>query len=351
MDDDLRDLERRAATDPSLRERLHQVRRRAGVDVVTLLVGVRRAEVDLTAARATYARSMAHAFRTFLSAAFDEHPGLNGFDVRWCLRERTGDEPLTVRFDVDDLRERKLANHLDPATRAAVVEALLRFAPLLASQHDARGARRIERDADGRVQVVVHEETSRRRAGATPTTRDAPFRQIEDLTEPLRDLRSVYEASGIVPRPGATRAALAIAEGADADLGAATAEFLAQVRPVWQAFVPSFFVENAGVDVLAVYGFVSGYNDNWYDEHEQHFHVGKTELAYLLEEALQQGHDAADLARAGLVLPRGDVDRPLHDQLAAVQVFRTFLRLEHGPSWLLVLSRERGAQVLRGWRS
>ncbi len=350
MDEDLRDLERRAAGDPSLRQALARARARAGLlDVAACVALVGEARARLATARERWADAMVAGLASFLGGAFRDHPGLAGVEVGWRLIER-GVEPWVIELRVRPSDEPKRANYFaDEAGAEAFHRDLLRFAALLPSQHEFRGARRIEREGE-HVRVVDDEARGWRGRPddrEAVASREVPLRQVEDLSAPLAARRAAFDAGARVPvGRGDVAGALAIADGADRDLADETAAFLADGEAAWTSLLPALFAEHADLEVAALLGSTPGYNDDWYDEHRLEVHVERRELEWLVDEARQAGlplHALADLEpRRGL--PPGAGAEQVR---GALEAFEPWLRLRRGACYAATLQRDGASGVAR----
>lgn len=337
MDDDLRSLERRAATDPTLLPRLLAARARAGLDTGAAERALAAATAALDAARAACAAALRQALRSFVAAAFEERPDVLEVELRWALQEHP-DRPWTVRTEV------RSGPH---ALHAGLADGFARLGSLLASRHQVHGRRLLRRDGE-RVVLVDEERRGRQRAGEPLATAEVGLRRVEDLGQHLGPSPDLGPAPVTVLHAGArsTTAALLLADGADADLAEAEAAFVAAGGAAWDAFVPALFVELPELEAVVIDGFTSGYNDNWYDEHDERVYFHCDDLEWLIDE---QRPDLLD-ACAGLGVPREG--RRLPDAVIAgvrerLERFQHLLRLRYGHAWTLVLARDGAAGVVR----
>jgi hypothetical protein len=337
VDESLRDLERRAATDPAARQELRRALQRAGVDVASTLAHVREAERSLGEARAAYARAMALAFRRVVSSVFGTQPLLTALDIAWALDERR-DGPWTVRFQVAG----EPAWALDDEARRA----LLRVVQVLASNREPFGARRIERQGEA---LRFAETDGPQRWSQVEAHATVPLRLLEDVgphrpaLEPLR-----------VQREGDLAAQLALVGAADEALILAELAFLERAGAAWERFVPALFAER-DLDLLAIQGFTPGYNDNWYDEHRQTVWIETGVewfgLADLVEGCRRHGIAEDDLVPLELVPPfrTHDADEAKH-AARDLEPWVTYLRMCHGHQFIITLTPRHGPRVGRGFR-
>lgn len=367
MDDDLRSLERRAAADPTLEPLLRKARERAGLGRSLALRSVeaeeREAALEAAAAararfregRASHARTLDHALRAWVAGAFTDFPGLEELTIDWRLHERR-DGPWTVGLRVevpvrDRARPPQRRNRLAPEDARLLEGELVALAHLFPRRHDLFGGRRLSRDRERDLVVVQHGPRDGDREG---TALRVPLRRLEELREGLAEL-SPLEAGYALPiasdgRTGApplvrTRAGAArLLAGAEADLADDDAELLADGGQAWDAFLTTLFADFPELQVFAVRGWTSGYNDNWYDEHDQELCVSPESLADLADdwraplplEVTQAIERAPSPAEPGALLAlRAGLPRDLDESL-----FGDLLRLRHGHDWLLVVRRD-----------
>lgn len=337
MDDHLRDLERRAATDPSVRPLLERARQRVAVDVASTLDEVQEAERVLGEARAAYAGSLALALRRVVSSVFAAQPQLAALDIAWALDERR-DGPWTVRLEVAGQPTWAL---LDDDRRA-----LLRVVHVLASNREPFGARRIERQGQA---LRLADADGPQRWSLVQAQASVPLRLVEDVAphapsvEPLR-----------IEVEGDATAQLALVDAADEALMEAELAFLDRAGAAWGRYVPALFAET-DLDLVAILGYTSGYNDNFYDEHRQDVRIEVkgpwSPLGELVASCRRHGLQDDELEALGLTPPFRR-QRPEQAQRARrdLEAWSTYLRMHHGHQFLLTLSRAHGARAGRGFR-
>lgn len=263
-DDELRRLARQAQSEgPEAVRHLARVLQRSGqLHLDPLLDELRAAEQRLVAARSAYVETLVAAFRHYLPAVFHTHPTLDALILDWRL-ERSAAAPWTVAFQLTHT-----GHFMSHEEQVAVECDLLRyFSPLLPSQRRTFGQRRYQRTGEA-LRVLEDEDTPdpRQLSGV----HEIAFRLVEDLAPALHSRRADYDAGTrllVASRDAA--ASVALAAGAERDLEDAQRTFLNHGEGLWGLIVPALFHSIPGLRACLIVGYVAGYNDNWYDEHDQ----------------------------------------------------------------------------------
>lgn len=364
MDDDLRALERRAAADPTLQPLLRKARERAGlgrslelrsaeqVELVDSLHAAHRARDRWRTRRLGEAETRVRALRSCVTGAFADLPHLAELTLDWRLRERTTG-PWTVALRAHVPAWTRSGNALDPDDARALEAELLRHSLVLPRRNHLFGARRVRRAPGGLLAVEELARRDRRAVEAlspevAASEVEVPLRLVEDLDLDRTAGRfrpaPLEHGEALRPGEGTREAAGRLADAADADRAEDDAELLAEGAAAWDDFVTVVFAEHLDLDLFAVRGWTSGYNDNWHDEHDQALHVTRESFEWLPEvwghplptevAAALGAREDAPLAPALASLRRG-IDRNFDES-----VFGRFLRVRHGHDWLLVVRRD-----------
>lgn len=370
MDGELRDLERLMAAhpdDPAPRGRWFRAQARAGVPLLPVLATEMARHNDaLGEARRRHALALRDGLRGFVAGAFRENPGLDLLHLEWWLEQET-DRPWTVRCRaVTDPRAFPFlpggravwsTNVIEPDVHRSLGRGLLAFVGVLASRNNVGAVSFVRLADEGRV-LCDEEASFAVHAIPAPALaevahyRDDPGLHALALEElglreiTLRELEETLEAlwknggerlvgETLPTTDGDTRAALAIAAQAEAELATARAAYLAAARTCWEAFPEALFAENGDVDLIAVHGFTPGYNDNWYEAHEQRILAARESIGHVVEDQQRAGLD--DL---GLGSPGRSVSLSRENDLRTL--FEPYLQVLHdlyGFAWLVVLRR------------
>ena len=170
------------------------------------------------------------------------------------------------------------------------------------------------------------------------------MRLVEDLSQALRPLRDSYDAGASIEISAehSAKAAAELADQAERDLERAQREFLNEGEWIWEELVPALFLEHPELNDVLVEGYVSGYNDNWYDEHEQEVYCGEHALGWLEEDLREDPRPVLARVLAGMRKPYGPRRKPVEEALRAA---RTFTRMRFGARWGLWLRREASEEI------